>query len=297
MFIPTSVVCYLNANFCSARNGNKLPIPSSPQSFCAMVAVPAGADTPAEAAPGSASMSFPGFPGLVSPPLAVQLLVACMEPWPGLCAPSKAFFWAGCAAGLQPSAAPCRRAHSHATKHLCAWMTLELISVTGWLAAAERRRFWLTASFIVPCGRRSVGKSPRLAAQREEVGAFGPPEHRLPGRAAAAHAGGSCTACRLRSLFPRASWGTGPSVEGLPRLSTGASSQLLAGGQARPRSAAAMGSVRWEMNIFSMCRAASNTRFHPLSSSRAVLLRKTEIRCDVPLSVTQQLPRVSAFHH
>lgn len=58
VFIPTNVVRYLNANLCSTRSGNELPIPSSPGSFSAVVAVPAGADTWAEAAPRSSARVF-----------------------------------------------------------------------------------------------------------------------------------------------------------------------------------------------------------------------------------------------
>lgn len=131
MFIPTNVVCYLNANFCSNRNGNELPIPSSPESFCAVVAVSAGADTRTEAAPRSSSLPFPGFPGLAAPPPVVQPPVASIEPPPALHTPSEAFFRAGRAAGLRKAAAPHLCSRSNATKRLRARTDLELIWVTG----------------------------------------------------------------------------------------------------------------------------------------------------------------------
>lgn len=238
--------------------------------------------------------------------------------WPPSCCRQP--FWslslAGCAEGCAPAPSqPCDKA-------VCARMDLEIISVTGWMAVAERRHFWLTGSLSCPMegGRRGkvsgwlhIVKKPGHSVPR----ALLPPEP-LPCAPGALRVTGSLASRPQpgQGASPRVGWGPasgGPTPQ--PRCRIPAPEQPQRPSSLGAPLRAGKGVVRgcmgtccrtrhrnqqqdWGTKIFSVLRTASNTHFHPLFSSRAVFASEDwNLLWCICSVVTQQFPRVSSFYH
>lgn len=158
MFIPTNAVCYGNANFFSTRNGKELPIPSSPTASARWLLFPQVPKRGQRQRP----IALP-CPSRLCP--ASQLRRPCSSRrWPPWCTrrPFRSLSRAGCG----PAAVR--------------WMDLEMISVTGRLALAERRHFWLAGLLTVPYGRGEAPGWLSMAGKRSVPAAPPPPPEPLP---------------------------------------------------------------------------------------------------------------------